>query len=415
MPHDLLERAAANGVKRIRLLLAGEVRRLETALPSGLRFDDIGTLLANEIADLSGAYAGDLLCAGAASDVLGMKGGVVLSGCFERGQIKAFRDQLDEAGLAFDGVAALELACLAYWHATHGDRSETLVMLGQAHTFIVPARKLAESPGPLPVSGGVRHIANDPDGWLTRFQRGTRFLEKAKSINLLAMAASREGVDAAFGRLASFPPIQPLAREEVYAGAALAALAARANNPKAAVPVANPYIPRKRFSHAWIVLPCLLILAVPLLYLLLDVQNLKAATKRYKQESAQYLPLEKRIKDADKKKKDTQAGYQRELAVQKQLAERRKPLAAFIHVAYFFSKYAGYSVLLDSISDAGGTLLVRGVYTDTEDGLALNQELTRFATEKGLRIVKNDLAADRDAEGGTRLRLEITVDYANVR
>jgi hypothetical protein len=414
IPGDLLE-AAARGAQRARLLLAGEIRRLETALPPGLRFDDVSALLANEIADLSGASAGDLLCAGAASDALGAKGGAVLAGCFDRAQLEGLRGQLAEAGLAFDGVAALELACLAHWRAAHGDRAETLMIVGQAHTFIVPARQLAGSPGPVSVSGGVRHIAGDPGGWAARFQRGTRFLEKAKAVHLLAMADPQDGIGGAVRGMAGLPPVHVLDREALYEGAARAAAAARANSLKAALPVANPYIPRKRFSHAWIALPCLLTLALPLLYGLLADRHLKAGTERYNQEAAQYLPLEKKMKDADKKKKELEAGYQRELSVQKQLAERRKPLAAFIHVAYFFSKHAGDSVLLDAVSDAGGVILVRGVYTDPEDGLALNEDLTRFAAEKGLRVAGNKVSEERDAEGRAWMRLELSVDYADVR
>jgi hypothetical protein len=415
IPGDLLEAAAAGGAARVRFLLAGEVRRLETALPPGLRFDDVSALLANEIAEQSGSYGNDLLCAGAASDVLGAKGGTVLAGCFERALLQNLRGQLAEAGLDFDGVAALELACLAHWRATHGDRAETLMIVGQAHIFIAPERQLADSHGPLSVSGGVRHIKSDPDGWGARFQRGTRFLEKAKGVHLLAMADPQDGIGGVVGRTAALSPLHALEREAVYEGAAHAAAAARANSLKAAVPVANPYIPRKRFSHAWIALPCLLILALPPLYLLLTNQRLKAGTEKYNTEAAQFLPLEKKVKDADKKKKDLQAGYQSELSVQNQLANRRKPLAAFIHMTYFFSKHAGNTLLLDTVSDAGNVIFIRGVYTDPEDGLALNDDLTRFTADKGLRVAENKVSEDRDAEGVARLRLELSVDYANMR
>lgn len=415
IPDEMLRGAAAGGVKRVRFLLAGDIRRLEIALPTSLRFDDANALLANEIADLSGAYGGDLLCAGTSADAFGVKPGSVLTGCFERAQMQALQEQVVGAKLAFDGVAALELACLAYWRMTHGDRAETLLLIGPAHVFIAPSRQLPESPGPISVSGGIRHITSDPDGWSTRFQRGTRFLEKADAVHLLAMAAPQEGIESIVCEKVSLPSAQHVEREILYVGAALVAATARANNLKSAVPVANPYVPRKRFSHAWIVLPCLLILALPLLGRACQDQRLKIATKRYNKEAAQYLPLEKTVKDAEKKRKETQERYQRELVSQRQLGERRKPLAAFIHMAYFFSKHAGDTVLLEFISSGNGSILTQCFYTDPEDGLALNKKLKAFTDSKGLRITTTDLDGGLDSEGNALQRMKISVDYANVK
>ena len=415
IPSEFLQAAATRGARSARLLLAGEVRRLEIALPPRFGYNEANALLANEIADLSGADSDSLLCAGAPSDALGAKRGAALAGCFERAMVLALREQILDAGLAFDGVASLELACLAAWRAANGERAETLMLVGQAHTFVIPSRALADSPAPISVSGGARHIASDPDAWSLRLQRGTRFLEKANAVHMLVMSSDSAAAENVVRGVAGFPPIHAVARESLYEAAAQTAVAARANSLKSAVPVANPYIPRKRFSHAVIALICLPILALPFCYLQSAGQRLKTGTKLYNAEAAQYLPLERKVKDATKQRNDLQAAYQREQAVQQTLAERRKPLAAFIHMSYFFSKFAGDTVLLDSIIDAGGTLRISGVYSDPEDGLALNADLNKFCAEKGLAIVENKLSDERDSEGAMHSRVEIAVDYRNVK
>ena len=206
-----------------------------------------------------------------------------------------------------------------------------------------------------------------------------------------------------------------LERESVYQGAARMAMAAAANSLKPPLPVANPHIPRRRFSHAWIVAPCLLLLALPLLYAAVERQRHRARVRAYNAEAALYLPLEQKIAAAERKKEGLQARYQREAALQQQLAERRKPLAAFINVAYFFSKYAGDSVLLDYIRDTGAAILVSGVYSDPEDGLALNENLATFAAAKGLRITGNKVSEERDSEGAPRLRLDLSFDYQGLK
>ncbi len=411
VPGGILNFLREQRIRTVRVLLEGEVRRLETALPAKLSFADVSAMLAHEVAGQSGTDGLGLVCAGGSGSLVGASEPCMLCGAFDRQQVDDLHRQLTGAGLRFDGVGSLELACAAHWNAHRNRDKESLVLFRRDHGFVLPARGLPDQPGPVALSGGLRQVERDPEAWRTRFLRGHRYLAKAESLSIFALGADVGEVAPILDSVEELPRASYPDPEILMAGAAREAALGQANQFSAPVPIRNPHVQRQRFSHAFIVVPCVLILMLPLFVSGLLKWSYHLRMNELKAIAAKYAPLEARIKDAERRKVQAQARYDSAVAVQQNLAERRKPLFAFIHLAYFFSKHAGNSVRLDSISDKGGEIEVRGIYTDPEDGLALSAELNRFAADKNLRIVRNRVEERRDAEGRVVLELGLGVDY----
>lgn len=414
VPAGLVDSLRERQIKQVRVLLSGEIRRLETALPPKLSFSEASALMAHEVADQSGADGMNLVCAGGSGSLVGVVEPCMLSGAFERQHVAGLHQQLTQAGFQFGGVGSLELACAAYWNATHDRDRESLILFGRDHGFVLPARMLPDQPGPIGLSGGLRQVGRDPEAWQTRFFRGNRYLMKAGSLSVFALGGDLGEASPLLESIEGFPQPSYPDPETLLEGAARQAVQGQANQFSAPVPIRNPHVLRKRFSHAFIVAPCVLILLLPLAFagLLKGLYNLELTG--YEEIAERYAPLESRIKNAERKKEQAQTRYDNSVALQLNLADRRKPLFAFIHLAYFFSKYAGDTVRLDSIIDKGGTIDVKGIYTDPEDGLSLKAELNTFAADKNLRIVHNRVAEQQTADGRIVLGLELSVDYTGL-
>lgn len=415
IPAGVLGFLLENGIRSVRILLEGEVRRLETAPPPGLSFDESSALLANEVAEQSGTEGGNLICAGGGGDLVGALEPCMLCGAFERKRIDGLRLQLAGAGLQFDGVGSLELACAAHWNAHRSRDNSSLVLMGRDHRFVLPARCLPDQPGPMSLAGGVRQVERDPEAWLTRFARSNRYLLGGASLSVCALGGEIDQVAALLAEIKGLPEPDYPDPGTLLAGAARQAAQGRANRSDAPVPLRNPFVPRKRFSHAFIAIPCVFVLAVSFLVpWCLSRLVLYTVRSDYEGLVEAYGPLEKRIEKAHQEKQQVQARYDAAVGLQQKLADRRKPLYGFIHLAYFFSKHAGNSVRLESIAEKGGLIEVRGIYTDPEDGLDLNAELNDFAADKDLHIRRNRVAERPGEAGGIVLALELDVDYADL-
>lgn len=411
IPAGVLNFLREQRAKVVRLLLEGEVHRLETTLPAKLSFAEASSMMAHEVAELSGTDGMGLVCAVGSGSVVGSLDPCTLCGAFDRQQVDGLRLQLTQAGFQFDGVGSLEMACAAHWNAHHDRDKESLILFRWDHGFVLPARSLPDQPGPISLSGGLRQVERDPETWQTRFLRGNRYLAKAQSIAVFVLGAEAEEVATALEGIEELPNPDFPELEALLEGAARQASLGQANQFGAPVPIRNPHVLRKRFSHAFIAVPCVLLLLSPLLVYGFSKLSFHLAQKEYQKVVAEFGPLEKRIEDAEKMKERAQANYSQSVALQQQLADRRKPLFAFIHLAYFFSKYAGNTVRLESIADNGKEIDVRGIYTDPEDGLSLKAELNDFAADKDLRIVRDRVEEKRNAEGKVSLQLELGVDY----
>ncbi len=400
----------------VRILLDGEVSRLETSLPAKLAFGEASQMLAHEIAEQSGGDGMELVCAGGSGSLVGVLEPCLITGAFERQRVDGLHQQLNQSGFQFDGVGSLELACASHWNAHRNRDKETLILFGRDHGFVLPARNLPDQPGPLSLSGGLRQLERDPETWKTRFARGNRYLMNGESLSVFVLGAETFHMAPVLGAIENFPKPDYPELDALLEGAARQAALGQANQFNTPVPIRNPHVLRKRFNHAFIVIPSLLILILSVAGPWgLSELLLHSVKSEYQDVVAELGPLEKRIEEAEKRKSQVKGNYDSAVNLQQKLADRRKPLFAFIHLTYFFSKYAGDTVRLESISDRGGMIEVRGVYTDPEEGLTLGTELNKFSADKNLRIVRNRVAERRDAEGKVVLELELDVDYRKLR
>ena len=388
----------------VRFLLDGEIRRLDVALPPRTRWAEAQALVAQEVADQTGIDPAALIPAvGACGEG---REAAVLAGVFDRGRLDALRGAAAAAGLRFAGAASLGLALAAVWRARGGKARETLVVVGVGQTLVAPPAPSV----PFPVSAGLRHAALGAEAWLGRFAQGTRALGADAALRVVVLGEARADLAVTLREAGGFADAQALEAEALLAEAAALAAAARPNRLGVAVPVANPWEPRKRFSHAWIVAPCLLILALPYFYTWCEGLGLRAAERRYQAEAAQFLPLERATEAAQRRKDAAQRAYDAERATQQALAARRLPLAAFVQAAYFFCKHAGPTVVLDGLTERGGVVTATGTYVDDEEGLRLREALAAFAEAEGLRLADTKDEAGVDAEGLPLTRFTYTID-----
>ena len=387
----------------VRFLLACDLRRQDVALPPRTKWAEAQNLMAQELADQTGGDPTAWVIAGCSYGE--GRGAALLAGVFEAGRLAALRDAADEAGLRFDGAAALSLAVAAVWRAQPAAK-QTLVVVGQGEALVVPPAPAA----PQPVPAGLRHAAVAPEAWLERFTHGMRGLGADTSLRLLALGGEAEPLAAVLREQGGFADVQALAAEPTLKAATALAASAKANSLRADLPVVNPWVPRKRFSNAWIVLPCIALLALPYLYSWHENRTLAAETARYQAEAAQYLPLEKATEAAQKRKAAAQRAYDSERSTQQALATRRLPLAAFVQVAYFFCRNAESSLVLDSLTEQGGIVTATGTYVDDEEGLRLRAALTVFAEAEGLRLANTKDEAGKDPEGLPVKHFSYTID-----
>ena len=387
----------------VRFLLACDLRRQDVALPPRTKWAEAQNLMAQELADQTGGDPTAWVIAGCSYGE--GRGAALLAGVFETGRLAALRDAADEAGLRFDGAAALSLAVAAVWRAQPAAK-QTLVVVGQGEALVVPPAPAA----PQPVPAGLRHAAVSPEAWLERFSHGTRGVGADTSLRLLALGGEAEPLAAVLREQGGFADALPLAVDQTLKAAAALAAAAKVNSLRTDLPVANPWVPRKRFSNAWIVLPCIVLLALPYLYTWHEKRSLETATARYQTEAAQYLPLEQSTDAAQKRKAAAQRAYDNERATQQTLAARRRPLAAFVQVAYFFCRNAEPSLVLDTLTEQGGIVTATGTYVDDDEGLRLRAALTVFAEAEGLRLANTKDEAGKDAEGLPIKHFSYTID-----
>lgn len=387
----------------VRFLLVGDIRRQDVALPPRAKWAEAQTLVAQELADQTGGDSTAWVIAGRSYGE--GRGAAVIAGVFETGRLAALRDAAAEAGLRFAGVAALSLAVAAAWRAQPAAK-QMLVIVGSGEALVVPPAPAA----PQSVPAGLRHAAVSPEAWLERFSHGTRGVGADTPLRLLALGGDAEPLVKALHEQGGFADVQALAADPTLKTAITLAASVKANSLRADLPVANPWVPRKRFSNAWIVLPCIVLLALPYLYTWHEERSLETATARYQTEAAQYLPLEQSTDAAQKRKAAAQRAYDNERATQQTLAARRRPLAAFVQVAYFFCRNAEPSLVLDTLTEQGGIVTATGTYVDDDEGLRLRAALTVFAEAEGLRLANTKDEAGKDAEGLPIKHFSYTID-----
>ena len=435
LPQTLVDQATASQSRSVRFLVSGDVHRIEGAIPSGASLAKANAEMRAAIAEATGVEDDGALVAGFTLIWPGVRKPFTLAAKFDADAAEDFHATLAEAGMRCAGFASLELALLAAWRdcvngrgTVLGDssgragarpsRDASLLIVGHGHGFLVPAQRGA-NPGPQTVPCGMRHHAMDAANWLARFQRAAATVAKEAPLHVIALSEHGSEIkSSSIGttlREAGYANVIEENSDEWLRGAARAALMSRPNRLKgAAIPVANPWELKRRFSNFWLVLVATAILALPYLFRMFCEMQTRDECAALASRQAKYRPLEEKIKNAQKSLAAAKAQLADEDAAQKALVGMRRPLVSFIDVAYFFCKWSGESLVLEAIEQNGMQIEVRGTYSDPEDGVRLNDGMIEYAKEKNMEIVKNESTHEDGGESAFVNRFKIVVDCSKV-
>ena len=411
LPPEFVDKAVQEGVGSVRFLVSGEMHRIEGAIPSGASLAKANEQIRLAISETSGVDAEGSVVAGMTFRWPGVRKPFTLAGSVDAGFAEDVHAALAEAGIVCAGFASLEIAILAVWREKMSARASfASVCSGQA--LVVPASRGANG-GPQTAACGLRHFASDPDNWLTRFSRTVGAVGRDDPLHLLVW-----GDDAAVASKLSEAGYSQIVVEKAsdwLADIAKIALRSRSNRlANTPVPVANPYEPRKKFSHGWLVAAAVLVLLLPVGYRVLCEMSTESRCAALGREMARLKPAADKVIAAQRVLAAAKAELSAEKASESSRIAMRRPLMAFIDVAYFFCKYAGGSTVLRSLVQKDDRITVEGVFADPEDGVRLNKAVLAYAKEKGIEIVENVADAEMDEESSAANRFRLVFNCAKV-
>ncbi len=408
LPSSFVDQIVQSKCRRVRFLISGDVHRLEGAIPNGMSLDKANAVIRASMAEATGVETDGLVVAGFSMSWGGVRKPFSLACGFDGDWVADVHATLAEAGIACGGFASLELAMLATWKPA---RDTSLVIVGVGTSFAVPAPRGA-NPGPQTIPCGTRHFLSDAANGLARFRRAAATLGKDAPLHLVVLG--RESLAATFAA-AGYVHVIEENGDDWLRTAARAVLRAKPNRIRGvSIPVANPYEPRKRFSHGWIVAASLAILALPAVFRQTCEWQTERECRRLRTASAPLRPLEKRIAKAKKARTAAEAEFAGEQAAQRTRIAVRRPLVAFLDVASYFCKHSGSSLTLDAIEQNGNRIDVRGTFADPEDGVALNRGLLDYARRKNIEVVKNEFINEAVGDAAFANRFVIVLDCARV-
>lgn len=432
LPQTLVDNAAGARCRSVRFLVSGDVHRMDGAIPSGMSLEKANAVIRASMAEATGVETDGLVVAGLSMAWGGVRKPFTLASGFGGDVVADFHAALAEAGIAFAGVASLELAMLSAWKAAMEGRGESpagaggsagarrlrdssFVIVGAGQSFVAPAPRGA-NPGPQTVPCGMRHFDSDPANWIVRFQRAAAGVGKESPLHVVALGGSSDGSVADALRDAGYVSVVEESVGEWMRLAANAALRAKPNRVQGvSVSVANPYEPRKRFSHGWIAAAALAVLALPAAFRMAGEWWAERECRDLAAAAAPFRPIERKIQKAKKSLAAAEAEFAGEQATQRARIGARRPLMAFIAVAQYFCKNAGESLTLDAIEQSGNMIEVRGAFSDPEDGVALNKGMLEYARTKNMDVVKNESANDAaDGDASFASRFTLVLDCARV-
>lgn len=413
LPQKLVDKAARADVRRVCFALAGDMHRIEGAIPKRASLTKAREQMRLAIAETTGVDADDeSVVFGMTYRWPGVRKPFTLAGLVSADAAADFHAALSEAGILCGGFASLEMALLAVAQKRLAGR-DAFASVTAANALVVPAPRGANN-GPQTAACGLRHFATDAGNWLTRFSRIAAATSKRDPLHLLVLGAN--GGDVA-GKLAEagYEQVVEEKPDEWLADVAKTVAGVRANRLfNVETPVANPWEPRRKFSNAWIVAAALAILLLPAAYRFFCVQKSHLKCDAIARETSRYKKDADKASAAQKALAKAKADLAGELSAEKALVGMRRPLVSFIDVAYFFCKYSGGSTVLKSISQQGDKITVEGTFVDPEDGVRLNKAVLAYAKDKNIEIVEN-AAEPGEADGEIARNLfRLVFDCASV-
>jgi len=413
LPQELVDMAVRADVRRVRFALAGDMHRIEGAIPKHASLAKAREQMRLALAEATGVDADDESAVfGMTYRWPGVRKPFTLAGLASADAAADFHAALADSGIICGGFASLEMALLAVARKRLAPR-DAFVSVTAANALVVPAPRGVNN-GPQTVACGLRHFATDAENWLTRFSRISATMPKRDPLHLLVLGANGGDVAAKLVE-AGYEQVVEENLGEWLADAAKTVVGSRANRLVGVeTPVANPWEPRRKFSNAWIVAVALAILLLPAAYRFFCVHRSHLKCDAIALEASQYKKDADKASVAQKALAKAKADLAGEQATEKALVDMRRPLVSFIDVAYFFCKHAGGSTMLKSISQQGDKITVEGTFVDPEDGVRLNKAVLAYAKDKNIEIVEN-AAEPGEADGEIARNLfRLVFDCASV-
>ncbi len=388
LPQELVDAASSSGRKRMLFLVSSDLHVIDGAIPKNAGMEKVESQLKSAISEATGVEQDGALVAGMTTAWGGVRKPFTVAFSFDGDAAGDFHAALEEAGIACAGFASLELAILALWRRRVTGR-QALAVVTEGRSFIVPAQRGA-NPGPQTVPCGLRHFTADEENWRTRFVRAAASLDRNAPLHLIVLdSEGRENAVARALDAAGFANVVVEQAEAWLVDSAKEAYAAKPNRCRAVtVPVTNPWEPRKVFSNGWIVAAALLVLALPAGYRLTATALSDARCKELAAETASLKPKADVAKAANARLANARAALASEKVSQKSLVEMRRPLVAFLDIAYFFCRHAGNSIVLRDLTQSESQVVATGVFSDPEDSAILNTSVLEYAKERNISVVE---------------------------
>lgn len=409
LPEPIL--TACAGVKSVPIVLSGEVLALDFIPARRSSFDEAQHHVAARLAEISGREADDLVPLFRTLSWRGRRGAVTLAAAFEKLHLETLRETLAETEARPGGFTRFELAAQSLWCARGAEKTASLLVVGEAFTYLVPAARPGNS-GPRSFAGGVRHFQSDAENWALRIRRAVP--DTSGRLHLVTASSGIEPqllVDAL--REAGYSDVR-LETRDAFIHDALAEIRGKRKNTFSDLPIVNPYEPRKLFSHGWIVIPSVAILLIPFAVAFGMKSYYDGCLQSLRVAEQPHLALESQIRSAEKAAQAAEKELAELEGYRQTLVARRQPLNAFINMAYFFAKHAGGSVCLNSIAEADGRVNISGTFSDPEDGVRLTEKLGEFLEEHQLKLLFHEVKDGVTAEGYQRSSFQITVETIGV-
>ncbi len=413
IPQELLEWFLSEKVNNVRIMFSSEIQRVDMMLPNKISYADGNKLLTNELSNLTGMNPSNFHCSAIRSLSLKARGDdYLLVAAFEHELVGLFRKQIVDFGLIFDGICSLELSFLSYCSHKYNIAHESFIIVGDKYGLAQPANSILEFTDTVSLHEGTKEAQKNYDSWLVKFKKQVRHFGNSGSLYYLVYNDARGLVEISLDMILPDVELIKVDYDEIRHKLAHLAIHSKINTFEQNVSVVNMDPPRKLFSNAYIATPNLLLLLIPIIYCVYSIYFFDSKTKEITSDINKLQPEQIKMDKVKGQKKNLISQIHRIKSTENFIIARRKPLFAFIHISYFFSKYSNRTVLLQSIKDTGYEKIeILGIYRDPEEGLTMNSKLGEFLFDKKMELERSKVDEEFDTENNSILTLDMTINY----
>ena len=161
---ELLDFIGRSGMRRLRILLSGDVHMLTTALPEDATDEELHTALAYETQGEIGLEAADHRLPAVRAELFGMGADrkALLASSFEIARLERFAEDAESEGVSFECAGSLELAILAV-HAQRSPNRRMLMVRERSSFYAIPADQQPFTTSVLPLGGNTDADITTPE------------------------------------------------------------------------------------------------------------------------------------------------------------------------------------------------------------------------------------------------------------